>query len=240
MQPAAEAGRQDRYAVTPEPATVLPVAGSDLVFPVGRIFCIGRNYAEHAVEMGHDPDREPPFFFAKPPNAIVPDGSELDFPAGTSDLHHEIELVVALGAGGRDVPADEALDLVFGYAVGLDMTRRDLQAVAKKAGRPWEMAKGFDESAPCSRLRPAEEIGHPATGEIWLEVNGERRQQGDLAQQIWAVPEALAYLSTLVALRPGDLLMTGTPAGVGAVQPGDRLHGHVDGIGEVSVAYRSA
>ena len=240
MQPVADPRQHDRYAVTPEPATLLPVAGSDLVFPVGRIFCIGRNYAEHAVEMGHDPDREPPFFFAKPPNAIVPDGSELDFPVGTSDLHHEIELVVALGSGGRDVPADRALDLVFGYAVGLDMTRRDLQAVAKKAGRPWDMAKGFDESAPCSALRPADEIGHPASGLVWLEVNGEKRQQGDLAQQIWAVPDALAYLSTLVALRPGDLLMTGTPAGVGAVQPGDRLRGHIDGVGDLTVTYRPA
>jgi fumarylpyruvate hydrolase len=238
MLPAADTVQQERYAVRPEPPTLLEVAGSDQVFPVGRIFCIGRNYAEHAVEMGHDPDREPPFFFAKPPNAVVPDGSELDFPVGTEDLHHEIELVVALGVGGRDVPADRALDLVHGYAVGLDMTRRDIQAVAKKAGRPWDMAKGFDESAPCSALRPAAEIGHPSSGAIWLEVNGERRQEGDLAQQIWSVPEALAYLSTLVALRPGDLLMTGTPAGVGAVQPGDRLSGHIDGIGDLRVSYR--
>jgi fumarylpyruvate hydrolase len=240
MLPAADTDQQERYAVRPEPPTVLPVAGTDQVFPVGRIFCIGRNYADHAIEMGHDPDREPPFFFAKPPNAVVPSGSELDFPVGTADLHHEIELVVALGAGGRDVPVDQALDLVHGYAVGLDMTRRDIQAVAKKAGRPWDMAKGFDESAPCSALRPAAEIGHPAAGAVWLEVNGERRQQGDLAQQIWSVPEALAYLSTLVALRAGDLLMTGTPAGVGAVQPGDRLTGHIDGVGDLTVSYRSA
>lgn len=240
MLPAADTGQQEHYAVRPEPPTLLPVAGSDQVFPVGRIFCIGRNYAEHAVEMGHDPDREPPFFFSKPPNAIVADGSELDFPVGTSELHHEIELVVALGAGGRDVPAERALDLVHGYAVGLDMTRRDMQAVAKKAGRPWDMAKGFDESAPCSAVRPAAEIGHPEAGAIWLDINGERRQQGDLAQQIWTVPEALAYLSTLVALRPGDLLMTGTPAGVGAVQRGDRLSGHIDGIGDLTVSYRPA
>jgi len=237
--PAADPSQQDRFAVRPEPATVLPVDGTDQVFPVGRIFCIGRNYAEHAVEMGHDPDREPPFFFSKPPNAIVRDGAELDFPVATADLNHEIELVVALGAGGRDVGADDALGLVFGYGVGLDMTRRDLQAVAKKAGRPWEMAKGFDESAPCTALRPAARIGHPESGAVWLEVNGERRQEGDLAQQIWAVPEALAYLSTLVALRPGDLLMTGTPAGVGAVRPGDRLHGHVEGVGDLRVSYRS-
>ena len=238
MLPAADERQQDRYAVRPEPETVLPVDGTDQLFPVGRIFCIGRNYAEHAVEMGHDPDREPPFFFAKPPNAIVPSGAELDFPGSTSNLNHEIELVVALGAGGRDVAVDDALDLVFGYGVGLDMTRRDLQAVAKKAGRPWEMAKGFDESAPCSALRPADRIGHPESGAVWLEVNGERRQEGDLAQQIWTVPEALAYLSTLVALRAGDLLMTGTPAGVGAVHPGDRLHGHVEGVGDLTVSYR--
>ncbi|MGH3306039.1 MAG: fumarylacetoacetate hydrolase family protein, partial [Nocardioides sp.] len=137
------------YAIAEPLITTLEVEGSPSVFPVARVYCIGRNYAEHAIEMGHDPDREPPFFFAKPPNAIVPDGSELDFPVATSDLHHEIELVVALGSGGRDVPADRALDLVFGYGVGLDMTRRDLQAIAKKAGRPWDMAKGFDESAPC-------------------------------------------------------------------------------------------
>ena len=240
MLPVADTNQQERYAVQPEPPTLLQVAGTDQVFPVGRIFCIGRNYAEHAIEMGHDPDREPPFFFAKPPNAVVPDGSELDFPVATADLHHEIELVVALGTGGRDVPVDQALDLVHSYAVGLDMTRRDIQGVAKKAGRPWDMAKGFDESAPCSALRPAAEIGHPADGEIWLEVNGERRQQGDLAQQIWSVPEAIAYLSTLVTLRPGDLLMTGTPSGVGAVHPGDRLSGHIDGIGDLTVSYRSA
>ncbi len=236
MPPAADSAA---HAIPLAPAPTLPIQGSDQVFPVGRIFCIGRNYAEHAVEMGHDPDREPPFFFAKPPNALVPDGSELDFPVATSDLHHEIELVVALGSGGRDVPAGRALDLVFGYAVGLDMTRRDLQAAAKKAGRPWDMAKGFDESAPCSALRSVTEVGHPDSGAIWLRINGETRQQGDLAQQIWAVPEAMAYLSTLVELRPGDLLMTGTPAGVGPVHPGDRLEGHIDGIGDLVVSYRS-
>ena len=240
MLPAADTDQQEHYAIRPVPTPVLGVVGSDKVFPVGRIFCIGRNYAEHAVEMGHDPDRELPFFFSKPPNAVVLDGSELDFPVATSNLHHEIELVVALGSGGRDVPVDRALDLVYGYGVGLDMTRRDIQGVAKKAGRPWDMAKGFDESAPCGALRPAAEIGHPAAGEIWLDINGERRQQGDLAQQIWTVPEALAYLSTLVALLPGDLLMTGTPAGVGAVQRGDRLTGHIDGIGDLTVGYRQA
>jgi len=238
MPPAAEPTSHLRYAVVASPPPTLPVSGRDEVFPVGRILCIGRNYAEHAVEMGHDPDREPPFFFAKQPFALVPDGSDLDFPTATSDLHHEIELVVALAAGGRDVHAERALDLVFGYAVGLDMTRRDLQAVAKKAGRPWDMAKGFDESAPVSAVRPVADVGHPDSGAITLEVNGETRQRGDLAQQIWSVPEALSYLSTLVELRPGDLLMTGTPAGVGAVHPGDQLLGRVEGVGEIAVSYR--
>ncbi|MGH3345587.1 MAG: fumarylacetoacetate hydrolase family protein [Nocardioides sp.] len=239
MRPVAETSAE-RHAIALAPTPTLPVEGSGEVFPVGRFLCIGRNYAEHALEMGHDPDREPPFFFAKPPHALVPDDSELDFPVATADLHHEIELVVALGSGGRDVPVDQALDLVLGYGVGLDMTRRDLQSAAKKAGRPWDMAKGFDESAPCSALRAVTDVGHPDRGEIRLEVNGELRQQGDLAQQIWSVPEALSYLSSLVELRAGDLLMTGTPAGVGAVHPGDRLVGHIDGIGELTVSYRPA
>ncbi len=238
MPPAAEQSTHPRHAVALAAPPTLPVSGSDELFPVGRILCIGRNYAEHAVEMGHDPDREPPFFFVKPAHALVPDGSELDFPVATSDLHHEVELVVALGSGGRDVPPDRALQLVFGYAVGLDMTRRDLQAEAKRAGRPWDMAKGFDESAPCSALRSVAEVGHPDSGEIRLEINGETRQRGNLNQQIWSVPEALSYLSTLVALRAGDLLMTGTPAGVGAVQRGDRLVGHIDGVGDLTVSYR--
>ncbi len=237
MRPAVETSAE-RHAIALASPPTLPIVGSHEVFPVSRILCIGRNYAEHAVEMGHDPDREPPFFFAKPPHALVPDGSELDFPVATSDLHHEIELVVALGSGGRDVPAERALDLVFGYGVGLDMTRRDLQSIAKKAGRPWDMAKGFDESAPCSALRTVADVGHPDRGEIRLEINGEVRQRGDLEQQIWTVPEALSYLSSLVELRPGDLLMTGTPAGVGAVHPGDRLVGHIDEIGELTVSYR--
>jgi len=239
MRPVAETS-EERHAIALASTPTLPVEGSAEVFPVSRILCIGRNYAEHAVEMGHDPDREPPFFFAKPPHALVRDGSELDYPVATSDLHHEIELVVALGGGGRDVPADRALDLVFGYGVGLDMTRRDLQAVAKKAGRPWDMAKGFDESAPCGALRTVADVGHPDRGEIRLEINGEVRQRGDLEQQIWSVAEALSYLSSLVELRAGDLLMTGTPAGVGAVHPGDRLVGHIDGIGELTVSYLPA
>ncbi len=226
------------YAIAEPLITTLEVEGSSAVFPIARVFCIGRNYAEHAIEMGHDPDREPPFFFTKPADAVVPSGSTLAFPRQTDDLHHEIELVVALGEGGRDIPADRALDHVFGYAVGLDMTRRDLQSVAKKAGRPWDMAKGFDESAPTSAIRPADQIGHPDHGEIWLRVDGEQRQAGDLAQQIWKVPEAISYLSSLVTLRPGDLLMTGTPSGVGRIEPGSRLEGHIDGVGDLVVTYQ--
>ncbi|MGH8970382.1 MAG: fumarylacetoacetate hydrolase family protein [Actinomycetes bacterium] len=225
------------YAVPPTITTV-PVDGADVAFPVHRVFCVGRNYAEHAVEMGHDPDREPPFFFMKPADAVVPTGSTLPFPSATEDLHHEIELVVALERGGADIASDDALSHVFGYAVGLDMTRRDLQAAAKKAARPWDMAKGFDRSAPMSELRRAADIGHPEKGAIWLRINGEPRQEGDLSQQIWKAPETIAYLSTLIELRPGDLIMTGTPKGVGPVERGDRLEGHIDGVGDLTVTYR--
>lgn len=204
-------------------------------FPVRRVYCVGRNYAAHAREMGHDPDREPPFFFLKPADAVLAGGGAMPYPPATSDLHHEIELVAAIGKGGRDIPAERALEHVFGYAVGLDMTRRDLQAQAKKLGRPWDMGKGFDHSAPCSAIVPAERIGHPSKGAIWLDVNGERRQTGDLADLIWSVPETVAYLSGLVELFPGDLIYTGTPEGVNAVVRGDRLRGRVDGVGEIEV-----
>jgi fumarylpyruvate hydrolase len=227
------------YAIQPPPITTLPVAGTDESFPVSRVYCVGRNYAEHAVEMGGDPDREPPFFFAKPANSVVPNGGTLPFPSGTEDLHFEIELVVALAEGGADLDASDALSHVFGYAVGLDMTRRDLQSEAKKAGRPWDMAKGFDRSAPVSAIRPVSAIGHPERGSIWLRVNGELRQEGDLSQQIWKVPETIAFLSTLVDLRPGDLIMTGTPKGVGPVSRGDRLVGHIDGVGDLEVDYQA-
>jgi fumarylpyruvate hydrolase len=236
MHPAAE--RSTGYAIPAPALTTVPVAGTDAVFPVARVFCVGRNYAEHSIEMGHDPDRELPFFFMKPADAVVPPG-RLPFPTQTQELHHEIELVVALGEGGREIPVERALDHVFGYAVGLDMTRRDMQAVAKKAGRPWDMAKGFDQSAPTSAIRAAEEIGHPTSGAVWLRINGEPRQEGDLDQQIWKVPETIGYLSTLVSLRPGDLIMTGTPKGVGPVEPGDHLEGHIDGVGDLSVSYDS-
>ncbi len=213
----------------------LPVTGRDEVIPIRRIYCVGRNYAAHAVEMGSDPDREPPFFFAKPADAIVAGGGKIPYPPLTEDLQHEMELVVVLGSGGRDIPMEQAFDHVFGYAAGLDMTRRDLQAEAKKTGRPWDMGKGFDYSAPCSPVRPASEIGHPAEGAIWLKVNGATRQSGDLNQQIWKVEEAIAYLSRFVALAAGDLIFTGTPAGVGPVVRGDRLEGHIDRVGDISV-----
>lgn len=222
--------------VVPAPAEIsLPVAGQDAVFPVRRIYCVGRNYAEHAREMGADPDREPPFFFTKPRDAIVPEGGSLPYPPATENLHYEMELVVAIGLSGANISAERALDHVYGYGAGLDMTRRDLQGEAKKTGRPWDMGKGFDHSAPCSALRPSSEIGHPDRGAIWLKVNGETKQSGDLAQQIWSVPETVAYLSGLVELASGDLIYTGTPAGVGPVVRGDHLEGHIDGIGDIFV-----
>jgi fumarylpyruvate hydrolase len=216
---------------------LLPVAESNKSFPVGRIYCVGRNYAEHAREMGHDPDREPPFFFMKPADAIVQNAVTLPFPQATKDLHHEIEMVVAIGKGGADIPEERALDHIFGYGVGLDMTRRDLQGEAKKMGRPWEMGKAFDNSAPCTALKPVSMVGHPAKGAIWLKVNGEVKQKGDLSEMIWNVPEMISYLSRLITLRAGDVIYSGTPAGVGPVQRGDKLEGHVDGVGDLTVTY---
>jgi fumarylpyruvate hydrolase len=201
---------------------------SNQTFPVGRIYCVGRNYAEHAREMGHDPEREPPFFFMKPADAIAPTG----YPAvsrATKDLPR-IEMVVAIGRDGAGIPVEKALDHVFGYGVGLDMTRRDLQGEAKKMGRPWEMGKAFDDSAPCTALKTVAMVGHPAKGAIWLKVNGVTKQKGDLSEMIWNVPEMISYLSKLITLRAGDLIMSGTPAGVGPVKAGDRLEGHVAGV----------
>jgi len=226
-----------KYVIDFPPVPTLPVVGSSDVFPVNRIYCVGRNYAEHAREMGHDPNREPPFFFMKPANAIVANGATIPYPAVTKDLHHEIELVVAIGKGGKNIPVEKALDHVWGYGVGLDMTRRDLQGEAKKMGRPWEMGKAFDESAPCTALQPAAKIGHPAKGAIWVKVNGQTKQQGDLSQQIWNVQEQIAYLSKMITLQPGDLIFTGTPAGVGPVNPGDKLEGHIDGVGDLTITY---
>ena len=214
----------------PEPVQ-LPVEGGAF-FPVRRVYCVGRNYAEHIREMGNDL-RDPPFFFDKPADALVTDGAPIAYPPGTSDFHHEIELVVAIGKGGKDIAEADALSHVFGYAVGLDMTRRDLQAEAKKAGRPWTFAKSFDQSAPVGTIVPASAIGHPDKGAITLAVNGAERQRGDLSEQIWSVPETIAFLSRYVTLKPGDLIMTGTPAGVGAVVRGDVLEGAIAGIGTV-------
>ena len=225
---------QAGYAIDPPPLPALPIAGSDQLFPVRRVYCVGRNYAEHAIEMGHDPNREPPFFFQKNPDALVTRG-EFPYPSKTADVHHEIELVVALRRGGTNIAMDQALDHVWGYAVGLDMTRRDLQGEAKKMGRPWEVGKSFEASAPCGPIVPASKIGHPAKGAVWLDVNGQRRQTGDLSQLIWNIPETINYLSGLFTLAPGDLIMTGTPAGVGVVQRGDVMRGGVEGVGEIEV-----
>jgi len=222
------------------PAWSLPtieVAGESARFPVRRIYCVGRNYAAHTLEMGGDPTREDPFFFAKPADAIVANGATLAYPPATRNLHHEIELVVALKGGGANVPADKVMDLVYGYAVGLDMTRRDLQNAAKAGGKPWDMGKGFDRSAPVTAIQPAARIGHPSKGAIWVKVNGVVKQSGDLADMIWSVPETLSYLSGLVELAPGDLIFTGTPDGVGPVVAGDTLEGHVDGVGDLTIRY---
>jgi fumarylpyruvate hydrolase len=208
----------------------IPVEGDSRRFPVNRIYCVGRNYADHAREMGHDPDREPPFFFMKPATSIVTDGKDMQYPSLTQDLHHEIEMVVAIGIGGSNIAPADALNHVWGYGVGLDMTRRDLQGEAKKMGRPWDTGKAFDESAPCSSLVPVSQCGHPAKGLINLKVNGVIKQEGDLAMMIWNVPDTIAYLSTLFALEPGDLIFSGTPAGVAAVKKGDVLEGFVAGL----------
>ncbi|WP_395021067.1 fumarylacetoacetate hydrolase family protein [Dongia sp.] len=224
-----------RYVFAPSPVPALPIKGSDKLFPVHRIYCVGRNYAEHAIEMGHDPNREAPFFFQKNPDTLVKNDGVFPYPDASNDVHHELEMVVALKSGGKDIPVEKALDHVFGYAVGLDMTRRDLQGEAKKAGRPWEVGKAFEAAAPCSELVAATEIGHPAKGAVTLKVNGALKQQGDLNQLIWKVPEMIAYLSGLFELRAGDLIYSGTPAGVGPVKKGDKLLGAVEGVGELRI-----
>jgi fumarylpyruvate hydrolase len=218
------------FVIPPVAQPSVEVVGSDERFPVHRIYCVGRNYAKHAREMGMDPDREPPFFFAKPADAVAPNGTPVPYPPRTANLHHEIELVVAIGHGGRDIPVASALGHVFGYAVGLDLTRRDLQFAAREQGRPWDVAKGFDCSAPLGAIRPAAQMGHIDRGAIWLEVNGEARQRANLSEMIWSVPEIVAELSTYFELRAGDLIFTGTPEGVGPVQRGDSLVGGIDGL----------
>jgi fumarylpyruvate hydrolase len=225
---------QNEFVFPAASRPTVAVAGSAAGFPVRRIFCVGRNYPEHAREMGARDERAPPFFFTKPADAVIASGSKVPFPSRTTKLHHEIELVVALGSGGRDVPASAALDLVYGHAVGVDLTRRDVQAAMKEQGKPWDTAKGFDHSAPIAPIVPAAGRAHPVNGRIWLEVNGEARQSGDIADMIWSVPEIIAELSTWFELAAGDLVFTGTPAGVGPLQRGDRVRGGVDGIGELS------
>jgi fumarylpyruvate hydrolase len=226
------AAAASRHVIAPPAVAAVPVAGGGL-FPVRRIFCVGRNYAEHAREMGADPDRELPFFFCKPADAVVTGGADMPYPPLSRNLHHEMELVVAIGRGGADIAVADALGHVWGYAAGLDMTRRDLQNAAKKEGKPWDMGKGFDFSAPIGDIVPAARLADPTRGRIELKVNGQVRQTSDLANLIWSVAETVAYLSKLVALAPGDLIFTGTPEGVAAVQRGDLLEGMVEGVGSV-------
>jgi fumarylpyruvate hydrolase len=223
-----------KYVIDPPPQPALKVAGTDKLFPVRRIWCVGRNYVEHIKEMGQDV-REPPFFFAKPADAIVPDGSTVPYPPLTKDLHHEVELVVALRSGGRNIKAADAPGCIYGYGVGIDLTRRDLQIASREIKRPWEIGKAFDASAPCGALKPASEIGHPRKGRITLKCNGKVRQDGDLAQMIWNVPEVIEKLSEMVELAAGDIIMTGTPSGVAATVAGDKLECEVEGVGTLTV-----
>lgn len=222
------------YAIPLWTVPALPVAGSSDLFPVRRVFCVGRNYVEHQKEMGGD-GREQPFFFIKSAHALVPQGGTVHYPPKTANYHYETEMVVAIARQGRRIAARDANAHIFGYAVGLDMTRRDLQQIGKDKGRPWDFGKDFDEAAPCSALTPAARIGHPAKGAIWLTVNGKERQRADLADMIWSVPEQIEYLSQYYTLEPGDLIFSGTPAGVGPVNPGDALHAGIDGVGELKV-----
>ncbi|PZW46623.1 fumarylpyruvate hydrolase [Humitalea rosea] len=219
------------YVIPAPPQASVPVKGGG-AFPVRRIFCVGRNYAEHAREMGHDPDREAPFYFCKPADALLTGGADMPYPPGTKDMHHEMELVVAIGTGGANITEADAMKHIWGYCVGLDMTRRDVQGEAKKLGRPWDMGKGFDFSAPMGEMVPAGNFD-PSKGKIELKVNGKVRQTSDLSKLIWNIPEVIANLSALVTLAPGDLIMTGTPEGVAAVVKGDLLEGMVEGVGSV-------
>jgi fumarylpyruvate hydrolase len=223
-----------QYAIETPPVVGLPVAGQETLFPVRRIYCIGRNYAAHAIEMGHDPDREDPFFFQKNSNNLDPSGT-FPYPPHTSDVHHEAEMLVALKSGGTNIPVESALDHVFGYGLALDMTRRDLQGAAKKVGRPWEIGKAFERSGPCGPVHTVSEVGHPDQGRVELKVNGEVRQEGDLNQMIWKVPEMISYLSEYFELAPGDVILSGTPSGVGPVVAGDTMELSIDGLGSLTV-----
>ena len=227
------------FVFAPEAPVAVPVAGQEAAFPVRRVYCVGRNYAAHAREMGFDPDREPPFFFCKPANAIVvcPPGQTVDvhYPSVTQNYHHEIELVVAIGKAGCDISLEDAPKHIYGYAVGLDMTRRDLQFAMRDKGRPWDISKAFDESAPIAPIVPASAIGHPAAGAIWVQVDGADRQRSDITHLIWSVPEVVSNLSTFFELRAGDLIFTGTPEGVGPVVRGQVMRGGIDQLGELQV-----
>jgi fumarylpyruvate hydrolase len=222
------------YAIPLWTPPALPVAGSSETFPVRRIFCVGRNYVEHQKEMGGD-GREQPFFFIKSEFSLVPRGGTIHYPAKTANFHYETEMVVALGKGGRRIDAKKANEHIFGYGVGLDMTRRDLQQIGKDHGRPWDFGKNFDEAAPCSELVPAAKAGYPSKGAIWLNVNGKQRQRADLSEMIWSVPEQIAYLSEYYTLEAGDIIFSGTPAGVGPVKPGDEMHAGIDDVAELKV-----
>lgn len=223
-----------QYAIQAPPVVTVPIAGTDALFPVRRVYCIGRNYAAHAIEMGHDPDRDPPFFFQKNPNNLDTSG-QFPYPPHTSDVHHEVEVAVMLKSGGENIPLESALDHVYGYALSLDMTRRDLQGEMKKMGRPWEIGKAFERSAPVGPVHPVSEIGHLENGSITLKVNGELRQEGDLNQMIWKVPEMISYLSEYFELAPGDVILSGTPSGVGPVVKGDVMEIAADGLGSMTV-----
>ena len=222
------------YVFAPVHQSTLPVKGTDKLFPIHRVYCVGRNYTEHIKEMGGD-TKDPPFFFQKNPSNVTTSG-KFPYPSATSNVHFEVELVVALKSGGVNIKATDALNHIFGYAVGIDMTRRDLQDVAKKLARPWEVAKAFEHSGPCTALVPAQEVENPAKGAIWLEVNGQRKQTGDLSQMIWDVPHQIEFLSGLFELKAGDLIFTGTPSGVGAIKKGDTMRAHIDGVGDLEVA----
>lgn len=222
------------YVIDPPAVPSVAVVGSAARFPVRRIFCVGRNYAAHAREMGKDPDREPPFFFTKPADALVDDGARIPYPPQTANLHYEAELVVALARGGTDIDEATALDHVWGYAIGNDLTRRDLQLAARDMGRPWDLGKGFDHSAVCGPLHPVAAVGHLDQGLIRLDVNGEIRQDADLADMIWSIPEQIAFLSRSITLMPGDLIYSGTPAGVGPLQANDVITIEIDGLGQIT------
>ena len=222
------------YVISPPQITGLPIDGTDALFPVRRVYCIGRNYAAHAIEMGHDPDREPPFFFQKNPNNLDPSGT-FPYPPHSTDVQHEAEMYVALKSGGANIAVEDALDCIYGYGLSLDMTRRDLQGQMKKLGRPWEIGKAFERSAPCGPIYPASMIGYLGAGRLVLTVNGETRQEGDLNQMIWKVPEMISYLSQYFELASGDIIQSGTPAGVGPIAKGDVMVVTIDGLGSFSV-----